>query len=116
MLVAMFPTGVLESVLRRGAERLLESSFARDKDDAMPRHIETSTIRTGSRSLVVYGISYHSPKAPNRESPSFFNSLSLKEADIVFQFGSGPGYGFETPRADANHPRASRILSLTMNC
>jgi hypothetical protein len=64
----------------------------------MPRHIETPTSRSGSPSLVVDGVSYHSPYDPIRESARFFNSLNLEGADIVFQFGWGLGYASEALR------------------
>jgi hypothetical protein len=64
----------------------------------MPRHIETPTSRSGSPSLIVDGVSYHSPYDPIRESSRFFNSLNLEGADIVFQFGWGLGYGSEALR------------------
>jgi hypothetical protein len=64
----------------------------------MPRQIETPTSRSGSPSLIVDGVSYHSPYDPIRESSRFFNSLNLEGADIIFQFGWGLGYGSEALR------------------
>jgi len=59
------------------------------------RTIELPTSRSGLPSLVVDGISYHSPYDPARESSRFFNNLKLEEADIILQFGWGLGYGAE---------------------
>jgi len=98
MLVAMFPTGVLEAVFRQGIERIPERQFACTKAGVMPRHIEMRTSQSGSPSLIVNGISYHSPYNPIRESARFFNSMNLEEADIIFQFGWGLGYGSEALR------------------
>jgi hypothetical protein len=76
----------------------------------MPRHIETPTSRSGSPSLIVDGVSYHSPYDPIRESSRFFNSLNLEGADIVFQFGWGLGYGSEALRTRCKP--SARILVL----
>ena len=65
----------------------------------MPRQIATPTSRSGVPSLIVDGISYHSPYDPIRESSRFFNSMNLEEADIIFQFGWGLGYGSEALRS-----------------
>jgi hypothetical protein len=75
-----------------------ERSFACTKPDVKPRRIETPTSRSGAPSLIVDGVSYHSPYDPIRESSRFFNSLNLEGADIVFQFGWGLGYGSEALR------------------
>jgi len=64
----------------------------------MPRHIETPTSRSGSPSLIVDGVFYHSPYDPIRESSRFFNGLNLEGADIILQFGWGLGYGSEALR------------------
>jgi hypothetical protein len=64
----------------------------------MPRTIEMPTSRSGSVSLTVDGISYHSPYDPIRESLRFFNGLNLEEADVILQFGWGLGYGSEALR------------------
>ena len=98
MLVAMFCTGVLESVLRWEIESLSERQFACTTAGVMSRHIEMPPSRSGSPSLIVDGISYHSPYDPIRESSRFFNSMNLEETDIIFQFGWGLGYGSEALR------------------
>src|SRR6187399_1447387 len=74
----------------------------------MPRTIEIPTSRSGSPSLTVDGISYHSPYDPIRESLRFFNGLNLEEADIIFQFGWGLGYGSESLRTRCKS--SARIL------
>jgi len=76
----------------------------------MPRLIETPTSRSGSPSLTVDGISYHSPYDPIRESSRFFNGLKLEEADIIVQFGWGLGYGSEALRTRCKP--SARILIL----
>jgi hypothetical protein len=80
------------------------------KAGVMPRHIETPSSRSGSPSLVVDGVSYHSPYDPIRESSRFFNSLNLEDADIVFQFGWGLGYASEALRTRCKP--SARILVL----
>ena len=97
--------------------------FACTKAGVKPRHIETPTSRSGSPSLVVDGVSYHSPYDPIRESSRFFNSLNLEGADILFQFGWGLGYGSEALRTRCK-PSAripvfkpdDELLSLSRRC
>src|SRR3954469_9109953 len=123
MLDAMSRFAVLVSVLRQGSERLLERPFACIEAGVMPRHIETLTSRSGSPSLVVDGVSYHSPYDPIRESSRFFNSLNLEGADIIFQFGWGLGYASEALRTRCK-PSArilvfepdDELLSLSRSC
>jgi hypothetical protein len=76
----------------------------------MPRQIEMPISRSGVPSLIVDGISYHSPYDPIRESSRFFNSMNLEEADIIFQFGWGLGYGAEALRIRCKP--SARILIL----
>ena len=96
--------------MRTGSERFTKRSFACSKAGVMPRQIEMPTSRSGIPSLIVDGISYHSPYDPIRESSRFFNSMNLEEADIIFQFGWGLGYGSEALRTRCKP--SARILVL----
>jgi len=51
------------------------------------------TARSGSPSVAVNGIPYHSPYDPVREAQKAFASLRVEEADVIFMFGWGLGYG-----------------------
>ena len=110
MFDAIAPGAVLKSVLRTGSDHLSERSLACCTADVMPRQIEMPTSRSGVPSLIVDGISYHSPYDPIRESSRFFNSMNLEEADIIFQFGWGLGYGSEALRTRCKP--SARILIL----
>jgi hypothetical protein len=123
MLDAMCRSAVLMVRFEAGSERFLERPFACIEAGVMPRHIETLTSRSGSPSLVVDGVSYHSPYDPIRESSRFFNSLNLEGADIIFQFGWGLGYASEALRTRCK-PSArilvlepdDELLSLSRSC